>query len=612
MRMFRILLPLALAALALPAQAEPRHGVSVFGDLKYAADFAHFDWVDPDAPKGGTVRLRAIGTFDTLNPFTLKGTAPDTDHSPFQLQALTHQTLMVWSKGEPDARYASIAHRVEVDPDRFWVRYWIDPDARFHDGTPITAADVAFSLDVFKNQAEPRYRVLYENVTGAEIEAPDRVRFDFDPAVSAAVRRDLPITVASLYILPKAYYETVPFGETTLTPPTASGPYRIAEVDPGRRLVLERVVDWWAQDKPAFRGRFNFDRIVLNYYRDRTVAFEAFKAGDYDFREDFFSKLWATGYDIPQVADGRIRRDTLNDGRPSGMQAFFWNTRRAKFQDRRVRWALAQLFDFEWSNENLFHGLYTRTTSVFQGAPFAHAGPPSAAELALLDPFRDALPAEVFEAAYQAPTTDGSGRLRDKMRLAARLLQDAGYRLVDGTLRDGEGRPFEIEFLLFSPAFERIVAPYVRNLARIGIDASIRIVDVPQFQARLKDFDYDVISRRFALSPTPGHALRALFGSQTADQVGSLNLAGIRSDAVDALIEQVANAQDRDSLHIAAGALDRAVMWGHWFVPQWSKGTHTIAYWDKFGRPAQKPPYDLAFLDSWWIDADKAAALEAR
>ena len=587
---------LALAASqAFAGAVTVSHGVSVFGDLKYGADFSHFDYVNPDAPKGGTLRLWGLDTFETLNPFILKGRKE-------AWNALLFDTLMVRAFDEPDALYGLVAQAVEIPQAGGWVAFRLRPEARFHDGTPITADDVAFTFETLIAKGHPQFRILFRDVAGVEAVDRHKVRFDFKPGR----HRDLPVQLAALPVLSKAYYATVAFDKTTFTPPLSSGPYRVARAEPGRTVTYERVTDYWARDLPVNRGRYNFDRIRVDYYRDRDIAFEAIFAGQYDFREEFTSRSWATQYDKPPVRKGLMVRETLPDETPSGVQAFFFNLRRDKFKDRRVRRALDLAFDFEWTNRNLFFGLYERTNSMFENSPLAAHAPPSEAELALLEPLRGKVPEEVFTRPYKASVTDGSGKIRRELRKAARLLREAGYRVKDGKLLDFSGEPLTIEFLLFEASFNRIIAPYIANLRRLGIEATIRIVDSANFKYRTDNYDFDVIVRRYVQPLTPGLEQRNFFGSASADTPGSFNVGGIKDPAVDALIEKVIGATSREDLTTAVRALDRVLMWNNYTVPQWFKGAHHIAYWNRFDRPAAKPRFARGVVDTWWFNPEKA------
>jgi len=576
------------------------HGLSVFGDLKYPRGFAHFDYVNPDAPKGGTIRLAAIDSFDSLNPYILKGAKEDS-------MGLTFATLMERANDEPDALYGYVAESVALPDDRSWVEFSLRPEATFHDGSAITAEDVAFTFDTLVSKGHPSYRILFANVAKAEALGPRRVRFTFKPDNN----RDLPTQLAALPVLSKAYYAKHDFDKTTLSPPLGSGPYKVAEVEGGRYITYRRVAGHWAGRLPVMRGRFNFDTVRIDYYRDRDVAFEALFAGAYDFREEFTSRSWATQYDKPPVRDGLIVREVLNDETPSGLQAFFFNMRRERFRDRQVREAFDLAFDFEWTNKTLFYGLYERTNSMFENSELAAHGPPGPAELKLLEPLRGQVPDEVFEKPYRSPVTDGSGRNRTNLRKAAALLREAGWRVVDNRLVDAKGTPFTVEFLLFESSFQRIINPYIRNLRRIGVTATIRIVDVANFQRRMQQYDFDVIIERYAQLLTPGVEQNIYYGSHAADTPGMRNLAGIKNPAVDRLIGKVMAAKSRPELVAAVRALDRVLMWNRYMVPQWYKGVHTIAYWNKFSRPRITPRFDLGVLDTWWYSVEKAAMIAA-
>ena len=558
--------------------------------------------MNPGAPKGGTLSQGAEGTFDSLNPFIIKGVAP-TD-----LQELCFDSLLDSSADEPDSAYSLIAEAVSLSADRRSVSFRLNAAAKFNDGTPITAEDVAFSFDALVKEGDPRFRLAYGDVEAAEVISPSEVRFRF----RSIENRKLPLIVGAMPVFSRTFYTTRKFNETTVEPPLCSGPYRVAKADVGRSIVFERVKDYWAAALPVRVGRHNFDIIRYDYYRDRTVMVEAFKAGTYGWHEEFTSKTWATAYDIPEIADGRVIKETLEDNRPSGVQAYFINTRRAKFADRRVRLALSFAFDFEWANKNLFFDQYKRMASYFENSDLAARGLPAPEELALLEPYRDKLPPELFTEAFAPPVTDGSGDARVNLRTARKLLVEAGLKVKDSLLIDpSTGEQLAVEFLYFEPAFERIMAPYARNLERLGIKASLRLVDPAQYQARLKSFDFDLIVQRYVQSLSPGAELRGFFGSRAADEDGSFNLAGIKDPVVDALIEKVLSAPDRPALLAATRALDRVLLFGHYMVPQWYKGGHNLVYWNKFSRPATKPRFALG-LDTWWVDPDKAASLNAR
>ncbi|MGD9537347.1 MAG: extracellular solute-binding protein [Alphaproteobacteria bacterium] len=593
---------LVLSATWGAAAGEPSHGLSLFGELKYGADFAHFDYANPEAPKGGTYSRGLEGTFDSLNPFILKGVPA------LGVDTLVFESLLEPSLDEPDAAYGLIAESVALAEDRLSVRFVLREAARFHDGTPITAEDVVFSFETLLKEGDPTFRILYADIEAAEALSPREVAFRF----RSAENRKLPLIAGAMPVLSKAYYTAHTFNETTMTPPLGSGPYKIARVNPGRSIAYQRDPGYWGAALPVRVGRHNFDIIRYDYYRDRTVLVEAFKSGAYSWHEEFTAKTWATAYDIPEVADGRIVRETVPDHRPSGVQAFFINTRRDRFADPRVREALGYAFDFEWTNKNLFHGLYERMASYFENSELAARDLPTPEEIALLEPYRDRLPPELFTTAYEPPRTDGSGDARQNLREARRLFAAAGLESNGGKLLDpATGEPFKVEFLYFEPGFERIIAPYARNLERLGIVTSLRMVDLAQYQNRLKSFDFDFIIQRYVQALSPGAELRSYFGSAAADEEGSLNLAGIKNPVVDALIEKVLSAASREALITAAHALDRVLLFGHYMVPQYYKGSHRLVYWNKFSRPETPPAYDLG-LDTWWVDPEKEAALRAR
>lgn len=589
---------IAVMSLASAATAAPRHGLSAFGDLKYPADFQHFEYVNPSAPKGG--RLSMIGsagriTFDSFNAFILKGDAA---------QGLEYlfDSLMVRADDEPDAVYGLVAKTADIAKDRLSVTFHLRPEATFSDGSPITADDVVFSFDALRTKGHPVYRTSLRDVVKAEALDPHTVRYTF----KGKLLRDLPLTVSVLPILSKAYYATRKFEETSLEPPLGSGPYRIKSFQPGRSVTFERRDDYWAKDLPVNRGRFNFGELKYEYFRDRTAELQNLKNGSFDLREEFTSVDWATAYDIPAVKSGLLKRVTLPDDNPSGAQGFFLNTRRAKFADPRTRKALDYAFDFEWSNRNLFYGLYKRTASYFENSPLKAAGPPPPEELALLEPFRDQLPAEVFGIPYTPPVTDGSGSDRRLLRKASLLLDAAGWKLKGRQRVNANGDPLTIEFLLFSQGFVRIIEPYVNNLKLLGITASIRLVDPSQYERRVETFDFDITTRRYVLSLTPGPEMKNYWGSQSASIDGSANLAGISSPVVDALIDRIMAAGSRHDMQVASRALDRVLRAGHYWVPQWYKAAHNVAFWDKFSWPEVKPKYDRGIIETWWYDPEKA------
>jgi microcin C transport system substrate-binding protein len=596
---------LFLALLAAPAAAsERKHGLSAFGDLAYPANFEHFAYANPAAPKGGTFSLvgwGGVATFNSLNNYILKGDAA-------QGLELLFDSLMTPAVDEPDAVYGLVAESAEVADDRMSVTFYLRPEARFADGSPLIADDVVFSFDALKNKGHPLYHQMLQDVVTAEALDAHTVRYTF----KGELVRDLPLTVAGLPIFSKAYYATRPFDETTLDPPLGSGPYVVDSLAQGRTIVYRRNPDYWAKDLPVNRGRWNFDKIRFEYFRDRTAGMEAFKAGFYDFREEFTSKVWATEYDFAAIRDGRVKKEVLPDETPSGTQGFFLNTRRDELKDPRVRKALDLAFDFEWTNRNVFYGLYTRTVSFFENSPMKAEGEPSEAERALLNGLGVPVSEEALGPAYIPPKSDGSGQDRNLLVEAGKLLDDAGWTIKNGVRVNAKGEPFKLEILFFEDVFERLVSPYVKNLKLLGIEAHMRMVDPAQYQQRLKGFDFDITTERYQMRNTPGVELRSYFGSAAAKMDGSLNLAGISDQAVDALIERVIAAKSRDELNTAARDLDRVLRAGHYWVPHWYKPSFAVAYWDKFSRPNVKPRFDRGILDTWWYDDAKAAKLAAR
>jgi microcin C transport system substrate-binding protein len=593
---------LGLASAPAAANDGPRHGLSAFGDLKYPADFKHFDWVNPDAPKGGRMAMigtAAINTFDSFNYFILKGDAA-------QGLPLLYDTLMTRSDDEPDAVYGLVAHSAELSPDRTTITFRLRPEAKFSDGSAVTAADVVFSFDILKEKGHPVYRTQFKDVAKAEAVDTHMVRFTF----ADTANRDLPLAVAALPIFSKAYYATREFDQTTLDPPLASGPYKIGDFKPGTFVTYRRRDDYWGKDLPVNRGRYNLDEVRYDYFRDRAAGLLAVTAGDLDLREEFTARDWMTRYDVPAVKDGRLLRITLPDGRPSGAQGYFLNTRRQKFADPRVRKALDYAFDFEFTNKSLFYGLYTRTESFFENSQMKAEGKPSEAEIALLEPFRSQLPAEVFEEPYRPPVSDGSGKDRKLLQAADKLLKEAGWQVKDGKRVNAKGEVLDLEFLIRDdPSLERSLTGYVENLSRLGLAVSIRRVDSAQYERRVKTRDYDIIGARYALRPTPGVEMRSLWSSEAAKIDGTPNLAGISHPAVDALISKALEAKSREEFNTAMRALDRVLRAGHYWVSNWYKAEHHIVHWDKYSRPAKQPRFAVG-LDSWWYDPAKAAKLK--
>ncbi len=584
------------------AQGGEAHGLSAFGDLALAGDFAHLAYVNPRAPKGGAfVQVAGAGgvTFNSLQGFILKG-------DPALDLELVFASLMARNFDEPDAIYGLAAEHVIVAQEGRQFQFRLRDGCAFHDGAPITADDVVFSLSALKEKGHPNIAALLRDLEMAAAEDERRVTLRF----SAKAGRDAPLFAASLPIFSRAYYAAHPFDETTLKPPLGSGPYKIGAFEQGRFLEFVRVKDWWGADLPIMRGMHNFDTLRYEYYRDRDVAFEGFTARNYAFREEFTSRIWATRYDLPAIRDGRVKRETIPDERPSGAQGWMINTRRELFRDPRLREALATAFDFEWTNKNIMFGAYERTHSYFQNSEMMAKGEPSAEELALLEPYRDALPADVFGEPWSPPRSDGSGRDRGLMRRASELLAAAGWGVKDGRRVNAKGERLTFEFLFTERSFEPHHTTYARTLAMLGVEATLRLVEPVQYRARVENFDFDVTVQRMIFPMTPGDTLRTYFSSAAAATHGSFNFAGVADPVVDALIERAIAAKTRPALHAACRALDRVLRAGRYWIPHWYKASHWIAYWDMFERPGAKPRYARGIPETWWYDRDKAAKIE--
>jgi microcin C transport system substrate-binding protein len=593
-----LLFPFVAAAAAFAAGS---HGLSLFGELKYGPGFKHFDYVNPNAPKGGAMKFSAIGTFDTLNPFVVKGV-------PAAGIGQLFDTLMLAAEDEASSEYGLIAESVEVAADRMSVLYVLRKEARFHDGSPMTPEDLVWTFNTLREKGHPMYRSYYGDVTKVEPEGERGVRFYF----KSADNRELPQILGQMPVLSKKYWAGRDFAKTTLDPPLGSGPYKVESLDPGRSITYRRVPDYWAADLPVRRGRNNVDVIRYDYYRDGTIALEAFKAGQYDIRRENSSKSWATGYDSPALRDGLIKKETIPNQLPSGMQGFGYNLRRPLFQDPRVREALAYAFDFEWSNKNLFYGLYKRTRSYFDNSELAATGVPQADELTILEPYRGKIPDAVFTTEYNPPRYDGSGDIREGLRKAVALLREAGWMFKNEKLVNAKtGQPFEFEILLNDPQMERIVLPFAKNLERLGVTARVRTVDTAQYEKRMETFDYDMAITVFGQSLSPGNEQREFFGSAAADQQGSRNVLGIKNPVVDELIEKLITAPDRASLVAHTRALDRVLQYGYYVIPQFHLGAYWVAYWDKFRRPEVTPKYGIG-IDSWWVDPKAEQTIEAK
>lgn len=613
---------LTLGALALPVAAsdesvvqslmeeptsgpvETVHALSLYDSPELPDGFAYFPHVNPQAPKGGSMIQTAVGSsFDSTNPFIIRGT-------PATGIGRIYDTLMASNPGEPFSLYGLVAEGVRLDPEREWIEFDLRPEARFQDGEPLTAYDVVFSFDLLREQGSPFYASYYAGVSQVIAQSEHQVRFEFSDTTS----RELPLIVTQLPILPRHYWEPRDFGSPTLAAHPGSGPYEIAEVDPGRRIVYARDENYWGKDLPVNVGRFNIDRVIFDYYRDRDIAWEAFKAGLIDFREDARAATWAIGYDFPAYREGLIERITVPDVNPSLMQAFVFNLQKTKFQDARVREALSLTFDFPWLNTNIFYGAYSRTESYFQNSEMQARGAPSEEELALLEPHRE----ELLDAFHSdrlftdpLPIAEPEN-LRERLRRALALLRDAGYEIEEGELIHAEtGRPLRLEVLMYDAAMERVVQPMLRNMARLGIDTSMRIVDINQYLNRVRDYDYDIVISHYPQSNNPGNEQRDYWTSAAADTPQSRNRMALKSAAVDDLVDHIIRAEDREALDTATRALDRVLRWGFYAIPHYHFGETRIAVWDKFGYPEPFPAYAMD-LDAWWVDAEREAELERR
>ena len=594
-------LMLCLCSTAAPtaALAEPSHGISVFGDLKYPADFEHFEYASPEAVKGGSVTLSSLGTFDNLNPFILKGVSAAGAAGVFD-------TLMSTALDESSSMYGLIAESIEVAEDGQSATFRLRPEARFHDGHPIDAEDVVWTFDTLMSEGHPVYRNYYASVAGAEAVDDSTVTFTFTEADNA----ELPLIVGQLPVLPSHAWEGKEFGATTLSPLLGSGPYKVSKVDPGRSITYERVDDYWAVDLPVKVGHDNFDSLQYDYYRDLTVALEALKAGDVDFRREYISKNWATAYDFPALAEGRVVREEIPDTSIQVFQAFLFNLRKPKYQDLRVREALSWTFDFEWANKNLFYGAYQRLESNFQGSELAATGLPEGRELEILEPFRDQLPESVFNEAFSLPVMDGSGNVRRELRQAIALFKEAGYAVQDGVMTNVDsGEAFTMEMIIRQPSVEKIGLAWKKVLERLGIDLKVRVIDSAQYEKRMEDYDFDVTTHLWQQPESPGNEQYDYWHSRVADEPGSGNVAGIKDEVVDAIIPLIVNASSREEQVAATRALDRVLMHQHYVLPQYFGPTYRVAFTNKFSRPAIKPQKALGF-NTWWVDPVKEAALD--
>jgi microcin C transport system substrate-binding protein len=588
-------------ALAVPADAQTRrtHALSLIGEPSLPADYTHFPWANPNAPRGGTVVQSAIGSYDSFNPFIIRG-------SPAGGVGQIWETLLRGNPDEASTEYAHLAEVIELPDDGTWVAFELRANARWHDGRPITSEDVAWTFATLREKGRPFYRAYYADVTDVRTPNPRRVEFRFKDGSN----RELPQILGQLPVLPKHWWEGRDFSAPLTEPPLGSGSYRVESFELGRSITLRRVEDYWGRDVPTEKGTDNFDVIRYEYFRDTTVAFEAFKAGRTDFRQVNSALEWATGYDFPAFNRGLVVKQEIPHELPSGMQGFVFNIRRPQFQDARVREALGLLFDFEWSNANLFYGAYARTTSYFDNSDFAARGVPQGAELALLEPHRARLPAALFTSEFTVPKTDASGTNREGLRRAVALLRDAGWTIRDRKLVNAQGQQMSFEILLNSPLFERITLPYRDALTRLGAEVRVRTVDPAQYQRRTDGFDFDMIVDVFGQSLSPGNEQRDFWSCAKAREQGSRNTIGVCDPVVDSLIETIIAAHDRATLIPAVQALDRVLLWGHYVVPHWHLRAFRIAHWDMFGRPDRNPRFGFGF-SAWWVDAAKAARVNA-
>lgn len=576
------------------ALAAPRHGAALHGDVKYPPSFSHFDYVNPNAPKGGSLRQAVVGTFDSLNPFIVKG-------SPASgMTGLVYETLMEQSYDEAFSVYGLIAESIDISPKNDFVSFTIRPEAKWHDGTPITADDVKWTFETLINEGAPFYKAYYADVKDVIVEQKRKVTFRFHTNLN----RELPLVIGQMPVLPKHFWTngTNKFGETSLTPPLGSGPYEVSNVQAGRSITFARAKNWWGKNLSLNKGRYNFDRLEFLYFKDSNVALEAFFAGAYDIREENIAKLWATSYDAPAVKDGRIIKQALNHKRPQGVQAWFFNLRRPIFQDIAVRKAIGYAFDFEWSNKQFAFSAYTRSKSFFENSELAARDLPTGAELEILKSYGDKIPSSLFNDQKVPPITDGSGNARVNLKTGIQILEDAGYILNKDGVRVHKvtGQKLIFEIIDANPSFERWTLPFLRNLKRMGIIATYRTIDPAQFQNRINNFDFDMTSGVIAQSDSPGNEQRDYWLSSKADIVGSRNYMGLKDPVVDDLVEKIINAKDREDLVLHTRALDR-VLWSHYMiVPQWYVGVWRMAWWNHIQKPDTLSGMTPAISDTWW------------
>ena len=585
----------------LKAEINIAHAIAMHGEPKYPDSFQYVDYANPDAPKGGKIILSSTGSYDSFNPFILKGTAAAGIGN-------LYETLTTGSSDEAFTEYGLIAKTIEWPDDRSWVAFTIREEAVWHDGKKISPEDVIWTFNTLMEKGHPFYKYYYGDVVEVIQENDNKVRFNF----KGNTNLELPLIVGQLPVLPKHYWTNKNFEETSMDIPIGSGPYKIKNFDAGRTITYELDSDYWGKNIPIKKGTENFGVIQYEYYKDRSIEREAFKSGDIDLFSENTSKDWATSYDTPAVQNGLIKKELIEHQNPQGMQGFAFNTRKEIFEDKRVREALSYAFDFEWTNKNLFYNAYKRTNSFFENSELASSGVPSGGELDLLNDYKELLPQKLFQEEYNPPKTDGSGFMRKELQEATKLLQDAGWELQEGKLINKKsGSKFEFELLLVSPAFERIVLPFKDNLAKLGIDVSVRTIDSAQYQNRLDGFDFDMIVSTFSQSLSPGNEQRNFWGSDAAKTNGSRNIIGISNEVIDSLIEKVISAKDREDLIVTTRALDRVLLWNHYVIPQWHISAYRTLYWDIFDKPSVRPKYSLG-TNTWWVDADKASTIDQR
>jgi len=583
------------------AEINISHAIAMHGLPKYGLEFQHLEYVNPNAPKGGKVIFSSTGSYDSFNPFILKGTAAAGIGN-------LYETLTTNSSDEAFTEYGLIAETIEWPDDRSWVAFTIRNEAIWHDGKKITPEDVIWTFNTLMDKGHPFYKYYYEDVLEVIKINDSKVKFIFEGNTNL----ELPLIVGQLPVLPKHYWEDKNFEETSMDIPIGSGPYRIKDFDPGRSITYELNTNYWAKNIPVKKGTENFEIIQYEYYKDRSIEREAFKSGDIDFFSENSSKEWATSYEVPALKKDLLKKELIEHQNPQGMQGFAFNTRKDFFKDRRVRKALSYAFDFEWTNKNLFYGAYKRTNSFFENSELASSGLPSGKELDYLTPYMDVLPKEIFTEEYNPPKTDGSGFMRLELKKASTLLQNAGWELINGKLTNKKtGKKFEFEILLVSPAFERIVLPFKDNLEKLGINTNVRTIDSAQYQNRLDSFDFDMIVSTFSQSLSPGNEQKNFWGSNAANTNGSRNIIGIRDSVIDLLIDKVISSTSRENLINATRALDRVLLWGHYVIPQWHISAYRTLYWDIFDKPKIRPKYSLG-TNTWWIDKDKASTIDQR